>query len=153
MKVSQDKVVAIDYTLTDAQGQVIDSSEGRGPLSYLHGHDNIIPGLEKALDGKDEGEQVQVTVEAAEAYGEHRAELVQEVPIQAFAGVEKVEPGMRFTAESPQGPMTVKVTKVEGETVTVDANHELAGQSLHFDVTVRDVRDATESELESGRPA
>lgn len=153
MQVSPDTVVSIDYTLTDNEGEVIDTSEGREPLDYLHGHGNIIPGLEKALEGKTEGDELQVKVEPEEGYGPHRQELVQQVSMEAFAGMDKVEPGMRFNAESAQGPLVVKVTKIEGEQVTIDANHELAGQELNFDVTVRGIREAKPQELEQGQVA
>lgn len=153
MQVSPDTVVSIDYTLTDQEGEVIDTSEGREPLDYLHGHGNIIPGLEKALEGKTEGDELQVKVEPEEGYGPHRQELVQQVSMEAFAGMDKVEPGMRFNAESAQGPLVVKVTKIEGEQVTIDANHELAGQELNFDVTVRGIREAKPAELEQGQVA
>lgn len=153
MQVAADTVVSIDYTLTDDDGEVIDTSEGREPLAYLHGHGNIIPGLEKALEGKNEGDELQVKVEPDEGYGPHRQELVQNVSMEAFAGIDKVEPGMKFNAESAQGPLVVKVTEINGDQVTIDANHELAGQPLNFDVTVRDVREASQQELEQGQAA
>lgn len=153
MQAKADTVVSIDYTLKGNDGEVIDTSEGREPLAYLHGHGNIIPGLEKALEGKSEGEELQVTVEPEEGYGPHRQELVQQVSMEAFAGIDEVEPGMKFNAESAQGPLVVKVTDVEGDQVTIDANHDLAGQELNFDVTVRDVRDASSEELEQGQVA
>ncbi len=153
MQANADTVVTIDYTLTNNDGEVIDTSQGREPLVYLHGHGNIIPGLEQALEGKAEGEELQVKVEPEEGYGPRREELVQQVPMDAFAGIEKVEPGMRFNAESAQGPLVVKVTDIDGDQVTIDANHELAGQQLNFEVTVRDVREANPQELEAGQVA
>ena len=153
MQAKGDTVVTIDYTLTGNDGEVIDTSEGREPLAYLHGHGNIIPGLEKALEGKGEGEEVKVQVEPEEGYGPHRDELVQEVSMEAFAGIDEVEPGMKFNAESAQGPLVVKVTDVEGDKVTIDANHDLAGQQLNFDVTVREIREASPQELEQGQVA
>ena len=151
MQAEADTVVSIDYTLKDNDGEVIDTSEGREPLSYLHGHGNIIPGLEKALEGKTEGDELQVSVEPEEGYGPHRDELVQQVSMEAFAGIDQVEPGMKFNAESAQGPLVVKVTKIEGDQVTIDANHDLAGQELNFEVTVRDIREASSDELEQGQ--
>lgn len=153
MQATADTVVSIDYTLTDDEGQVIDTSEGREPLAYLHGHDNIIPGLEKALEGKTEGDALTVKVEPEEGYGPHRQELVQTVSMEAFAGMDKVEPGMKFNAESAQGPLVVKVAKIEGEQVTIDANHDLAGKELNFDVTVREIREASDEEKQSGQVA
>lgn len=150
MEISQNTVVSIDYTLTGDDGQVIDTSEGREPLVYLHGHQNIIPGLEKAIEGHTEGEELDVTVEPEEGYGPYRDELVQDVPREAFEGVDKVEPGMSFRAESNAGPMTVVVKDVGDEAVTVDGNHMLAGQVLNFKVAIKDVREATETEIEQG---
>jgi FKBP-type peptidyl-prolyl cis-trans isomerase SlyD len=147
MQVAQDKVVSIDYTLTGPQGEVLDSSQDRGPLTYLQGVGNIIPGLEKQLEGKSTGDQVKVTVPAAEAYGERDERLVQPVPRDSFKGVERLEPGMRFQASGPNGAQgVVTIVSVDQNEVTIDANHPLAGVPLTFDVTVVDVRDATEEE-------
>ncbi|HEX5514558.1 MAG TPA: peptidylprolyl isomerase [Gammaproteobacteria bacterium] len=150
MQVAKDKVVSIDYTLTDDEGSVLDTSQGRAPLAYLHGAGNIIPGLEKALEGKQVGEQITVRVPAAEAYGERDDALAQVVPLEMFQGVEQIEPGMRFQAQTSAGVQVVTVSKVEGDSVTVDGNHPLAGKPLNFDVSVIDVRDATEEELAHG---
>jgi len=149
MNVAKDKVVSIEYVLKDKDDKVLDASNGR-PLAYLHGHGQIIPGLEKALEGKAVGDTLTVTVPAAEAYGERGEQLVQEVPRQLFQGVDKIEVGMRFEAQSDQGVRSVEVTKVEGDTITVDGNHPLAGQDLTFEVEIKDVRDATEEELAHG---
>ncbi|SIN88269.1 FKBP-type peptidyl prolyl cis-trans isomerase /Apo-metallochaperone SlyD [Sulfurivirga caldicuralii] len=149
MKVAKDKVVSIEYVLKDKDGNVMDASNGQ-PLAYLHGHGQIIPGLEKALEGKEVGEKLTVTVPAAEAYGERVEQLVQEVPRQLFQGVDNIEVGMRFEAQSEQGVHSVEVTKVEGDTITVDGNHPLAGQDLTFEVEIKGVRDATEDELADG---
>jgi len=151
MQIARDTVAAIDYKLTDNDGQVLDTSEGREPLSYLHGAGNLIPGLEKALEGQAEGDSLNVTVEPEEAYGERDERLVQQVPMAAFEGVEQVEAGMRFQATDEQGQgRVVTVTEVEGDQVTVDANHPLAGQPLNFEVSVVEVRDATPEEIEHG---
>lgn len=153
MQISQNSVVAIEYTLTDDQGQVIDTSEGREPLVYLHGHNNIIPGLEKAIEGQEAGAEMEVQVQPEEGYGPYREELVQAVPRDAFAGMDKVEPGMSFRAESNAGPMTVVVREVGDETVTVDGNHMLAGKILNFKVEVKSVREATDEEISQGSAA
>ena len=151
MQIAQDKVVLIHYTLTDDAGKVLDSSSGGDPLAYLHGQGNIIPGLEKALEGKQAGDKLNVRVEPAEGYGVRDDSLVQQVPRRAFGSVSKVEPGMQFHAQSAQGQMrVVTVTHVKGDMVTVDANHPLAGEVLVFDVEVAEVRDATGEELEHG---
>jgi FKBP-type peptidyl-prolyl cis-trans isomerase SlyD len=150
MKVADNTVVVIDYTLTNNEGQVIDSSEGAGPLAYLHGAGNIIPGLEDALLGKEAGDEVKASIEPANAYGERHDALKQEVPAELFSGVEKVEVGMQFQSETDQGPVLVTVTEVGEQTITVDGNHPLAGVHLNFDVNVREVREATTEELEHG---
>lgn len=153
MQISENSVVAMDYTLTGEDGQVIDTSEGREPLVYLHGHHNIIPGLEKALTGQEAGAEMDVVVQPAEGYGEYREELVQSVPREAFAGIDQIEPGMSFRADSNAGPMTVVVREVKDDTVTVDGNHMLAGQVLNFKVAIRSVREATAEEISQGAAA
>ncbi|WP_018145325.1 peptidylprolyl isomerase [Thioalkalivibrio sp. AKL6] len=150
MQVAQNAVVAIHYTLTNDAGEKIDSSEGREPLAYLHGQGQIVPGLEKELEGKAAGDKVQAKVSPEEGYGEKIDAMVQEIPMEAFQGVESVEPGMQFQAQTENGPLTVTVTKVEGETATVDGNHPLAGETLNFDVEIVEVREASAEELEHG---
>jgi FKBP-type peptidyl-prolyl cis-trans isomerase SlyD len=150
MQISANKVVAIDYTLTDDQGAVIDSSEGRGPLAYLQGHGNIIPGLENALEGKSAGDALKVTVAAADGYGERDDSLTQAVPRNMFENADDIQVGMQFQTSSEQGMHIVTVTAIDPENVTVDANHPLAGQNLTFDVTIVEVRDASEEELAHG---
>lgn len=152
MQIEENTVVSFDYTLRNQDGDVIDTSEGREPLTYLHGHDNIVPGLEQAIEGSSEGEELSVTVKPEDGYGPYREELVQDVPMEIFSGVDKVEPGMRFQAQSDAGPMVVTVKEVGDEQVTVDGNHVLAGQDLLFDVAIRDVRGATPEEIEQGQP-
>ncbi|WP_111496311.1 FKBP-type peptidyl-prolyl cis-trans isomerase [Marinobacter bohaiensis] len=149
---AQPRVVTIHYTLTNEQGEQLDSSreEGREPLTYLEGAQNIISGLESALNEKDAGDKVQVSVDPAEGYGEVNEELVQPVPRSAFEGVDTIEPGMQFQAQTPGGPQIVRVVKVEEETVTIDANHPLAGETLNFDVEVVETREPTEEEVEHG---
>ncbi len=150
LMIGKNAVVSIHYTLKNDDGQVMDSSEGRDPLSYLHGANNLIPGLEKELEGKSAGQNFTASIDPAEAYGESNPELVQKISKEMFQGVEQIEPGMAFTAQGPQGQQQVVVTAVEGDEVTVDANHPMAGKTLHFDVEVVDVRDATDEELEHG---
>lgn len=150
MKVADNKVVVIDYTLKDNDGEVIDSSEGAGPLAYLHGAGNIVEGLEEALTGKEAGEEVHASIEPAKAYGERHEEMKQDVPKELFGGVESIEVGMQFQSETEQGPVLVTVVAVSDEMVTVDGNHPLAGVHLNFDVTIREVRDASAEEIEHG---
>jgi len=150
MQAVKEKVVSIHYTVKGADGEVIDSSEGRDPLVYLHGAQNIVPGLERALEGKAAGDDLAVTVAPEEAYGQLNESLIQPVPKAQFP--EGVEPqiGMQFQAQSEAGPRLVRVVEIAEETVTLDGNHPLAGQTLNFDVSVVDVRDATPEELQHG---
>lgn len=150
MQIEKNAVVTIDYTLTDPQGQVIDTSVGKQPLPYLHGAGNLIPGLERALEGKSAGEKLKVTVSPEDAYGTRDDKLVQVVPKSAFQGVPNIAPGMQFRSQGQGGPSVVTVAKVEGDNVTVDGNHPLAGIPLTFDVDIKDVRKASKEELEHG---
>ena len=149
-EVAKDKIVSIDYTLTGDNGQVLDTSQGREPLAYLHGAGNIIPGLESALEGKSEGEQVNVSIPPDQAYGQRDERMVQAVPRTAFQGVADIKPGMQFQAQTNAGARLITVVGVEGDQVTIDANHPLAGATLNFDVKVVNVRDATEQEKSHG---
>jgi len=149
LSIGNNLVVSMHYTLTDNDGEVLDTSEGSEPLTYLHGAENIISGLENALVGKVEGDSLQVKVEPAEGYGEVLPELIQPVDIAAFQGVETVEAGMGFEAEGPDGTVQrIVVKKVEGDEVTIDANHPLAGIALNFDVQIVEVREASEEEID-----
>jgi FKBP-type peptidyl-prolyl cis-trans isomerase SlyD len=150
MKIAENAVAVIDYTLKDNEGVVIDSSEGAGPLAYLHGQGNIIPGLENALLGKEAGDEVKASIEPANAYGERHEDMKQDVPKELFGGVDNIEVGMQFQSETDEGPVMVTVVAIGEEMITVDGNHPLAGVHLNFDVTVREVREATAEELEHG---
>lgn len=150
MQIAADKVVVIHYTLKNDAGEVLDSSSGGDPLSYIQGNGSIIPGLEEALEGKTTGDKLQVAIAAEKAYGAHDPQLIQQVPKRAFQGVGNVQAGMRFTAQTEHGPRQVVVTRVVGDMVTVDGNHPLAGQNLNFDVEIAEVRDASEEELSHG---
>jgi FKBP-type peptidyl-prolyl cis-trans isomerase SlyD len=150
MQIAQDTVVSIHYTLTDDAGETVDSSAGGDPLFYLHGNGNLVPGLENALEGKQAGDKIQVTVAPAQGYGEYDKQLVQRVPRRAFKGVADVKAGMQFQVNSDQGPRSVTVTNVAGDMVTVDGNHPLAGKNLNFAVEVMEVRQPSEEELAHG---
>lgn len=150
MNISNNCVASFHYTLTDSTGKVLDSSEGQEPLSYLHGAGNIIPGLEKALVGKTVGDKLNVSVAAAEAYGERDDSMVQQLDSSMFSGIDQIEVGMEFHAETEHGLQVVTVTNVDGDQVTIDGNHPLAGVDLNFDVEVTEVREATEEEISHG---
>ena len=152
MEIANACVASIHYTLKNDAGEVLDSSDGREPLLYLHGAGNIIPGLENALVGKVAGDKVSVSVNPEEGYGLPQDDLVQIVPRESFQGVDQIDVGMRFQADSSQGPMVVTVTAVDEENVTVDGNHPLAGENLNFDAEVVEVRAASDEEKEHGHP-
>ncbi len=150
MHIEKNRVVRLDYTLRDEQGAVLDSSSGRGPLSYLHGKGNIIPGLEQALAGKSAGDKLDVTVPPEQGYGARDERLVQIVARAKFGEVAGLAPGMQVRANGPQGPRLVTVVRVDRDFVTVDGNHPLAGRTLHFSVQVTEVRKATHEEITHG---
>lgn len=150
MNVEKDKVVSIAYTLKNDAGQIIDSSEENGDLSYLHGHDNIVEGLESALDGKAVGDSVETTVEPEQGYGVRDESLLFTVERSKMPD-EELTIGMQFAAQDKAGNQHVMtLVEIEDDTVKLDGNHPLAGERLHFDVQVSDVRDAQAVELEHG---
>ena len=150
MQIADNTVVIIDYTLKDDAGNILDSSND-GQFAYLHGANNIIPGLENALTGKSSGDKIDVTVSPAEGYGERNDNMVQAVPRDMFDSDQEIQVGMQFHAQSPQGDMiVVTVTDIDGDDITVDGNHPLAGKNLNFDVKVVDVREATSEEIDHG---
>jgi FKBP-type peptidyl-prolyl cis-trans isomerase SlyD len=150
VSIKKDSVVTFNYTLKDDAGTVIDSSAEGEPLAYLHGHGNLVAGLERELEGKGAGDTLAVKVTPADGYGEYSQELVQKVPRRALKGIAKITVGMRLHAQTEQGPRAVTVKAVTGDMVTIDGNHPLAGKNLNFDIQVLDVREATEEELAHG---
>ena len=151
MKISKDCVVGLEYKLHLGDGEVVDESAPGEPLAYLHGNGQIVPGLEKELEGLTVGDSRQVVVSPANGYGEHDPRGMQQVPRSAFPEGANIEEGETFGAEGPDGShVPVTIREVKGDTVTIDLNHPLAGKTLHFDVTVREVRAATQEELEHG---
>jgi FKBP-type peptidyl-prolyl cis-trans isomerase SlyD len=150
MTIKQDSVVTLHYTLKDDAGEVIDSSASRNPLSYLHGRGNLIPGLERELQGRSAGDKLSVKIEAADGYGEYDKALVEQVPRRALKGITNIKVGTQLRGETEHGPRTVIVTRIVGDMVTLDANHPLAGKNLNFEVEITSVRDATEEELTHG---
>jgi len=150
VQVEKNRVVTFHYTLRDEQGAVIDSSNGRAPLSYLHGKGNIIPGLEQALVGKAAGDKLDVTVAPEQAYGRRDERLVQTVARKLFGEIAELKPGMQVRASGRQGARLVNVVRVERDFVTVDGNHPLAGRTLRFALEVTEVRKATHEEVSHG---
>jgi len=149
--IKQNSVVTMHYELKGSDGEVLDSSEGQDPLVYLHGANNIIVGLEEQLLGKVVGDEINAVVPTEKGYGHPVEALVQTVPKEAFGEeVDKIEIGMRFQAETEQGPVPVVVTAMDDTTVTVDGNHPLAGKELHFTVSITEIRDASAEEIEHG---
>lgn len=151
MTITTNKMVKIHYTLRGDDGTVIDASERSEPLEYLHGYGNLIPGLERELEGKNTGDTLHVVVAPQDAYGEYDEKLRAEVPRAQFDAGVPIEVGQKFQAETATGMAIVTVTNVTDDIITVDANNELAGKTLHFDVEVVDVRDATDEELPQPR--
>ena len=150
MEIAARKVVTLNYTLTDDDGNVIDKSED-GSFAYLHGASNIIPGLENALAGKKAGDTLNVSVLPAEGYGERDPGKTQAVPREMFPADAEIEVGMQFHAQGPNGEtLVVTAVKVEEDTITVDGNHPLAGVQLNFAVEVIEVREATSEEVDHG---
>lgn len=147
MKIADKTVVLMHYTLTSDEGQVIDSSAGRDPLQYIQGMHMIVVGLEKAMYDHEVGDKFDVKVIPSEGYGEYDERMTQEVPVSVFQGVDKVEAGMQFYANTPAGPMPIRVKSVNGDKAVIDANHELAGKNLNFAIEVVEVREATEEDL------
>nr|WP_067299125.1 peptidylprolyl isomerase [Marinobacterium profundum] len=150
MQIAENTIVQIHYTLKNAAGDVVDTSAGQEPLAYLHGGGNIVEGLESALVGKVVGDKLDVSVEPERGYGERREDLVQDVERSNFVGVEEIEVGMQFLAQTPWGEQPVTVIAVADDSVQLDGNHPLAGETLNFSVEVVDVRQASEEELQHG---
>ncbi|MEZ8026377.1 peptidylprolyl isomerase [Enterovibrio norvegicus] len=150
MKVTKDVVVSIAYQVKNEDGILVDESTKASPLQYLQGHNNLIVGLENAIEGREAGDVFEVTVAPEDAYGEYLDAMVQRVPADVFQGVDEITVGMRFLADTDQGPIPVEVTEVDGDEVVVDGNHMLAGQTLTFNVEVVELRAATEEEIEHG---
>ncbi len=150
MKISQGKAVQIDYTLKNDAGQVLDSSEGRQPLAYLHGAGNIIPGLETALEGKETGDTLSVSIPPEQGYGERKDEMVMTADPAQFPNADMIQLGARFQIQTDQGRYLATVVGVTSDAVKLDLNHPLAGETLHFDVEVMDVQEASEEEIAHG---
>lgn len=150
MKVAKNTVVGIAYQVRTQDGVLVDEAPANQPLEYLQGHNNLVQGLENALEGKQVGDKFEVRVKPEEGYGEYNENMVQRVPKDVFVGVEDLEVGMRFIADTDMGPLPVVITEVGDNDVVVDGNHMLAGQELHFTVEVVGIREATLEEIAHG---
>ncbi len=146
MKITENKYVEIDYTLT-VDGKVVDKSEPNDPLGFVSGTGQIVPGLDNAIQGKETGDAVNVSFSAEDGYGPVEESLLQKLPKDNFPADLKIEPDMVFQAETPHGTMSFRIAEVKDDCVIADLNHPLAGKSLTFDVVIREVRDATDEEL------
>ena len=153
MKITENCVVFMHYTLTDDDGTTIDSSVGGEPLPYLHGGNNIVAGLENALNDLEAGAKITVAVQPEDGYGPVMDEAIQTIPLDAFGDADDIQPGMQFQAQGPEGQVQViTIKEVTEEGILVDGNHPLAGKVLNFDVEVMEVREATAEELKHGHP-
>jgi FKBP-type peptidyl-prolyl cis-trans isomerase SlyD len=153
MTISANKVVSLEYELKDGEGEILDTTTGSEPLAYLHGANNIIPGLENALEGLAIGAETQVSIPPSEGYGEYLDDLILEVPRTQFPEDLELDLGLPIEARSEDGEvMLFVVTEIGTDTVTLDANHPLAGETLHFTVKIADIREATEGEIAQGHP-
>ena len=150
MQIAKHKVALLEYTLTDAAGEVMDTSEGGEPMAYIQGIGNLISGLEEELEGKSAGDELNATIPPEKGYGVRDDSLVQVLEKSVFQGVDELQVGMQFQAQSDNGTQMIWITEISGDEVTVDANHPLAGETLTFDLKVVEVRDATEEELDHG---
>ena len=149
MKIEKDRVVRFHYTVSEQGQEPLESSKERDPLAILAGRGNIIPGLDKALEGREAGDSFGVDVAAVDAYGEKRDGLTQRVPKKHF-GSQKLAPGMQVVLNTNFGPRAVTIQKVGMSVVDVDLNHPMAGKDLHFDIEVVEVREASAEEIEHG---
>ena len=153
MTIAENHVVEMNYKLTSTDGEMLDSSEGKGPLAFIMGHQNIIPGLEKGMAGKSVGDKFKVSVAPEEAYGMRDDRMVQSVPKEHFgADAEKIEIGSQIQVQDQSGQvMIVTAVEIKEQEIVLDGNHPLAGETLHFDVEIVNVRDASEEEVAQGQ--
>ncbi|MEM9622442.1 MAG: peptidylprolyl isomerase [Pseudomonadota bacterium] len=148
MNIAQSCVVTIQYTLRNDAGEVLDTSDGGEPLTYLHGHGGMLPGLERKLEGRAVGETISIELAAEDGYGQPIPELIHDVSLEALAGIANLEVGMQLQSKDDQDQVvTLRVDAISDTHATLNANHPMAGQTLHFTVTVDSVRAATAEEL------
>lgn len=148
MQITKNALVTINYTLKGDDGNLIDTSVGAEPLIYLHGQNFLLPKLEEYLEGKSAGEKITAVLPPEDGYGIYDERMVAKIPRENFETAEEILVGTKFQADTPEGPAIVTVTEVGDDVITVDANHELAGKTLHFDVEVLDVREASQEEIQ-----
>jgi len=150
MQICNDLVVTIEYTVTDTKGSIIDSSDDNEPLSFIQGRGRVFDGLENALIGRSSGDRLSISLAPEQAYGTRDEKLVKQIPKEQFNFDDQIEPGMKFKTKKEDRVMSVIVTEVTDEQVTVDANHTLAGVDVNIDLVIISVREAIEEELLSG---
>ena len=151
MRVEQNKVVMMHYKLADKDGNVIDTSEGRAPLAYIHGIGALVPGLENELEGKVKGDKFSAVVSPEDAYGHRDEELVRVVPKSGFQGEEEMQLGMQVQIDTGEKGLAIAtLVKIEGDDITLDLNHPLSDTELHFDIEITDIREATDEEVAHG---
>ncbi len=150
MQIEKNKVVSIHYTLKNDEGQIMDTSDGRDPLVFIHGNGGLISGLETELNNKKTGDKFEAIISPENAYGMYNEEAIHQVPLSGFQGDDELKEGMQVQLEGPDGVSIAAVTKIEGDQVTLDLNHPMAGKTLHFSIEVMDIRDATKEELSHG---
>ena len=150
MDIQDGVVIGMHYTLKNDAGDVLDTSDGQDPMHFLYGFGNIISGLETAIGGKSVGDKLEVALEPADGYGERDDALQQKVPRSDFEGIDDIQVGARFQAETENGHIPIRIIAIEEDTITVDGNHELAGERLHFSVSIESVREAEEDEIAHG---
>ena len=150
MEIAKNSVVTLNYTLKNGEGTLLDTSDGREPMVYLHGVGGLIPGLEKELNGKSKGAKMNVVVKPEDGYGSRRDDLLKIVSKDGFQGEEEMQVGMQVQLDTEHGPAIALISKIEENDVTLDLNHPLADMTLHFDVSIEDVREATEEEISHG---
>jgi FKBP-type peptidyl-prolyl cis-trans isomerase SlyD len=151
MQIGPDSVVVFDYVMSDEDGVVIDRGSGPAAMAYIHGHGQMMPGLERALEGRVVGDRVQAVVPPEDGYGPGGEDEEIRVPRSELPAELDLEPGAELEGTDEEGETdTFWVVAVEGDEVVLTRSHPLAGMTLHFDVTVTKVRPATEDELEHG---
>lgn len=148
MTITKNQVVSLHYTLKNDDGDIIDSSEGLPTLDFIYGMGAVIKGLEKALANKQVGDSFNVSIPPEDAYGFERIENIQSIPLSQFEDPSSIQPGVQFQLDN--GALAV-VQSVSKESVTLDMNHPLAGQTLHFDISIENLRDASEKEISDGK--